>query len=270
MTEETKPIETTPAPETTPATNNPPPAPPQPPLNPPPEMDFSDLPLPAASTDPTPPPAQMPDVDAIVDKIVAKLNIPRKEAEELVEEAGYATKKDLAEMEERATQKAYDKMQERLVAEKYINQTVEQASRVERHYGEKFKTFLKAQGIEDPIYLDNAQLLYDRMRINKAVELGRPAEMPVLSAEETAELVQQHWKQFETTYLKGKTFSSPATSTTHSLGGGRDATTDTRAIETEADDYKTFQEKQKTGKVSQLDALKALTYLDRQDRVVKK
>lgn len=224
-----------------------------------PEMDFSDLPVnnnynyqQEEESEP-----QGNAIDELVNRIVEKLNIPKAEAEEMVEAEGYVTKKELAEIEARAVEKAYNKIQQESRAQQIIRENIEQSSQVEKAYGTKIQSYLKNQGIEDQSLLQAAQDSYLIARMQRAQQLGRPANNPVLTPQETAQLAKEHWANFSQRYLSGRVKNSAVNTENLSPAGNAMGNTNNPNPSRE-DAYSNFRNKKATGKETLEDAVSAL------------
>jgi len=161
------------------------------------DIDFSDL----GPDDYMP--APQPSNEDIVEQIAARLANrlqPAPSVEAQFQQPGVDDVVTKAEL-----QAMFQQMQEQQEAQRTIQETVRQATAVQDGYVQKLVATLNNNGIDleaDPALKTSCDLLYKQMFAQKVQQLGRSA--PVLTAAETKELVQDHFKIFNEIYLQNK------------------------------------------------------------------
>lgn len=229
-------------------------------------MDFSNI-IPEQA----PPQEQEPDYDLVIENVVNKvLDKQKVKPEEDREESDdddvqYMSKKDLAEHSKRIKQELMNDINQQNQAQSTIHQSFQESQRIRGAYAQNFETKLAEHGVDlksDPRMKMNAELLYDRMKLQYAASVGRPMQNPVtgqidpiLTPQETGNLVKQHWDIFSKSYLG--VMEAPARANTAPLGAGNTAVPGQPAPATN-DDYNKFMEKKAAGNETLSDAMNLL------------
>lgn len=154
-------------------------------------------------------------------------------------------------------QRMFAQIQEQQQAEKIVQQHVAEAKAVQDGYVKKLTDTLGQNGIDlnaDQSLKVACDLLYRQMFQQKVQQLGRVA--PVLTAAETHQLVQDHFKEFNKIFLankiqkKGQTVNnlSPAVNAANSQGDKPKTT----------DEFSEFMKKKQEGSLTMKDITKLL------------
>lgn len=149
-------------------------------------------------------------------------------------------------------QAMFQQMQEQKQAEAFIAQTIAQSRKVEEGYVSKLTDTLAKNGIDletNPDLKMSADLLYRQMYQQKLQQLNRTAA--VLTAEETHELVQQHFKTFNQVFLQNKI--QKKAQTVQNLSPAGNAAPHQGQTAKAPDEYSQFLEKKKQGTLTMKD-----------------
>lgn len=197
-------------------------------------------------------PQQTAQDDDIVERIAERLAnriqpTPSPVVQPAHEQSGneeVVTKADLQAM--------FAQMQEQQEAQRMIQNTIAEATKVQNNYVEKLTQTLSNNGIDlqaDAALQTACDLLYRQMYQQKVEQLGRSA--PVLTPVETHELVQEHFKTFNKIFLQNKIQKKPQANQNLSPAGN--AAPHQGQTAKAPDEFAQFLEKKKNGTVTMSD-----------------
>lgn len=190
--------------------------------------------------------------DDIVEQIAARLANRLQPAPSQVVEPAYEQQANQDVVTKAELQAMFAQMQEQQEAQRMIQNTIAEATKVQNNYVEKLTQTLSNNGIDliaDEALKVSCDLLYRQMYEQKVKQLGRSA--PVLTPAETHELVQEHFKTFNKIFLQNKIQKKPQANQNLSPAGNA-APHQGQTAKT-PDEFAQFMEKKKNGTVTMSD-----------------
>ena len=230
------------------------------------EMDFSNI-IPESQPEPEPEPDYDLVIENVVNKVLDKQKIKLNEDQEDSDDddVQYMSKKELAEYSKKIEQDVLGKIQQQQQAQQTINQSHQDSLRVRNTYAQSLKTKLAENGIDlesNPQMQMNADMLFNTLKLQYAASVGRPLKNPItgeidpiLTAQETGNLVKQHWDIYSKSYLSGG--QQQVRANTAPLGAGNNSIPG-QALPTGNQDYEQFMQKKAQGKETMGDAMSLL------------
>ena len=205
------------------------------------DIDFNDL-LPQQQY--VPPVQERDIVEEITERLANRLQPQQPNPYVDPGEPDVVTKAELQAM--------FQQMQEQKQAEALIQQTVAQSRQVQDGYVAKLTDTLAKNGIDLDASEDlklSCDLLYRQMFQNKLIQLNRSAA--VLTAEETHQLVQEHFKVFNEKFLNNRIKKN--VQPVQNLSPAVNAAPHQGQTQKVPDEYSQFLEKKKQGTLTMKD-----------------
>lgn len=227
-------------------------------------MDFSDLGIEDEYLD------QEPDTEDILRKVVqeAIANANRTNANPVVEDDidvvddgdEMVKKSDLKDYVAKLMAGEQQKHAQMTRNQQIIQANKQQSDMLVEKYGNKVANVLKSNDIDidqNPALKSASETLFNQLYIQKVASLGRPLSNPVLTPNETKEVIKDHWNRMSSTYLSNIEGLTPKASRTPTnlANMGIQAKQEAQAQSQEELEY---QQKKENGKLTPFDVMKKL------------
>lgn len=221
-----------------------------------PEIDFNDI---GAQFQQKPPELSEQDVlEQMLEKAIEKkLKLPEDntKAEDDSEDIGIVTKKDLLKIKEEAKEELRSEIQKEHQMQQVMAQAVQESNSVAKQYSKKLEKVLVDNGYDLNLKA-SADILWNQMAMQKAIQLNRSPHNPILNGEETLGLVREHYDRFSKMFLSSGVNLHPPANTQSLSPAGQAAGVAEPAGKNTPGELDNLNQKARDRKLSPIEALK--------------